>query len=130
MLRDITESYWDEDVSYQLCFTDDDGNGFSFNCDKEGNLLLDTLAPEAIANYRYCCDHKEKFAVFNKVVKYKTRYKVPAQGVCDCGEVVILEDEYMGACQCENCGKWYSLSGQELLPPDEWGWDGTPMDDY
>lgn len=47
-------------------------------------------------------------------------YKPPAYGTCHCGGTVELTDEYMGACECPNCGQWYNLFGQELLPPDMW----------
>ena len=47
-------------------------------------------------------------------------YREPAHGICRCGEEVTLIDEYMGSCQCENCGQWYNLFGQELLPPNQW----------
>jgi hypothetical protein len=26
----------------------------------------------------------------------------------------------MGACQCENCGQWYNIFGQELIDPEYW----------
>lgn len=51
-----------------------------------------------------------------------------AIGECKCGAEVPLMDQYMGACECPGCGQWYNLSGQELLPPEEWGYDGTPLE--
>ena len=44
----------------------------------------------------------------------------PATGVCECGHRIALWDEYMGACECPHCGRWYNLFGQELNHPDTW----------
>ena len=48
-------------------------------------------------------------------------YVEPAIMRCEnCGTEFDLTDEYYGACQCPECGQWYNLFGQTLLPPDEW----------
>lgn len=36
------------------------------------------------------------------------------------GGQVLLEDRYYGCCQCPGCGRWYSIAGDEVNPPDEW----------
>ncbi len=42
-------------------------------------------------------------------------------GICPyCGHKINFAGPgYMGAFECE-CGKWYSLFGQELKPPEDW----------
>ena len=39
---------------------------------------------------------------------------------CSCGKTIILEDQYMGACKCPKCGKWYNMFGDRIKTPDEW----------
>ena len=127
MLKDIHESRIEHNISYTLCFDDGYNNGFGFPCDENGHLF--EMNQAATDNYKYCMEHPEKFKRYNEVVKYSQRYRAPAYGTCDCGETVYLINEYMGACQCSKCGQWYSLSGQELLAPNEWGYDGTPIEE-
>ena len=104
---------------YLSFYYDDDGNGFSFPCDAAGNVLP-LEYKEAKENLDYCLAHPEKFAVWNEVEHEKVRDDVLAHGTCSCGQEVELYDQYYGACQCPNCGRWYNLFGQELLPPEYW----------
>ena len=64
--------------------------------------------------------HPERFMAFRKLVKHQNCYMRPAEGDCSCGTHVILENQYMGACQCPGCGLWYGVHGQRLLPPSLW----------
>lgn len=99
---------------YSIEFTYPDGNsGFSFPCDNHGELL------QEYKNYTWCMDHPELFGEFNEF-HVRVRYIRRKHGTCSCGHEVDLWDQYYGACQCEQCGKWYNLFGQELLPPDQW----------
>jgi predicted RNA-binding Zn-ribbon protein involved in translation (DUF1610 family) len=43
-----------------------------------------------------------------------------AKALCSCGETIELYDQYLGACDCPNCGQWYSMSGQALIKPQYW----------
>lgn len=128
MLTNVTESTWEESTWHELVFDDGHNNGFGFPCDENGTVP-DDLNDAAKDNLAWCRLNPKKFVRFSKVVKHKQRYRKPAQGRCKCGEIVILQNEYMGACQCQKCGQWYNLFGQELLDPDKWGWDGTPMEE-
>jgi hypothetical protein len=71
-------------------------------------------------NYRYALEHEDKYVRFNRVIKRERDYKELAHGTCECGEEVYLQNEYMGACECPNCGRWYNLFGQELNPVNTW----------
>lgn len=106
-------------TEYQVVFDDGRNNGYGFPCDEHGNLF-DDLTDVAIANYKWCLDHPEKFVRFNEIIEYKFRTYDNAHGTCDCGNEVELFNEYCGACQCEKCGQWYNLFGQKLLPPTMW----------
>ena len=119
MLSNIIPAEYRTVQQYEVVFDDGHGNGFGFPCDSTGKLL-DGLNPAAYENYRFCLQHPERFARFNKVVCTNHKVKYPARGTCSCGTEVELIDSYMGACQCVTCGKWYNLFGQELLPPDQW----------
>ena len=126
MLKHYTPSEWKDVIEYNLVFDDGRGNGLCFACDKAGNLLPfdDEAVNEARRRNRdTALLHPEKYVRFNKIVKETRRYSEPAHGLCDCGEEVYLYNQYMGACECPGCGKWYNLFGQELLPPDQWGED-------
>ncbi len=54
------------------------------------------------------------------VNEFQRIYTKPAVGRCECGAEVELRNQYMGACECSGCGRWYNLFGQELLPPEQW----------
>ena len=126
MLSQIERGKTEVTVTYEKIFDDGSGNGYAFPCDAEGHLLCH---PSAVASYNWCLLHPENFIRFNMLERREQHMRHPDTGKCSCGEIVSLRDQYYGACQCPRCGKWYNLSGQELLPPDMWGWDGTPLDD-
>lgn len=41
-------------------------------------------------------------------------------GKCECGKVIELWNEYLGASECEYCGRWHNLFGQLLNNPETW----------
>lgn len=123
MLKNYTPSEWIEEDFYELTFDDGHGNGCAFDCDADGNVFTypDPMVDKARrANLANCLANPERYKRYNKVVKYTRRFKEPAHGQCDCGAEVYLVNQYMGACECDLCGKWYNLFGQELLPPNQW----------
>ena len=124
MIQNFKRSEIKEILECEVAFDDGRGNGFSFPCDEEGNLLEMTEA--AKKNYGYCMQHPEKFFRWNKILKRRRYVRGSNSGTCRCGTDIELYNQYCGACECPNCGQWYNTSGQELLPPDKWGWDGTP----
>lgn len=119
MLKDYRPAEWQEEVYYTLVFDDGRGNGCAFPCDENGNLP-DDLNPAAKENHAWCMQRPEHFVRFNKVIKNTHRYKEYASGVCECGQRIELWDQYLGACECPACGRWYNLFGQELNPPSTW----------
>lgn len=119
MLKNIIPRHTEEHTEYHIEFTNEERGGFSFDADKNGNIILTN--DDQRANYQYAMEHPKEFTVqFNEFVKRKFTYTVPAVGTCSCGNTVTLENEYQGACQCDKCGQWYNLFGQELIPPEYW----------
>ena len=107
---------------YELVFDDGAYNGCGFPCDENGQVFND-IPDAAKENYKYCLEHPEKFVRFNKVVKHERKTYDNAHGTCHCGNEIELYNQYLGACECDRCGKWYNLFGQELVPPTEWEGD-------
>lgn len=96
-----------------------DGCGFSFPCDKEGNLKTDDIHyNDWKKNYDLCMDNPDKF--IDKGITEDIFYMENAKALCICGKEIELYDEYMGACECPYCGRWYNLFGQELINPEHW----------
>lgn len=104
---------------HQLVFYYDDNGGFGFPCDAAGNVCISELTDCAMHNLSECMAHPERFQHYAEVRTSRRRITDHAHGVCECGKRVYLYDQYMGACECE-CGRWYNLFGQELLPPTGW----------
>lgn len=101
-----------------IAFTDREGNGFNFACDKHGNLFK--MSSEAKENYEFCISHPELFYTYNEFRTEKLYYTIPASGTCVCGEDVVLTGNYYGATQCPKCGRWYNNFGQRLKDPEYW----------
>ena len=121
MLKNYTPGNYHTVVEYELVFDDGYNNGFGFPCDANGKLLQsEEDNPAAHRNMRWCLEHLEKFIRFNKILKHERSVRDNAHGTCICGNEVELWDQYMGACQCEKCNRWYNLFGQELLLPENW----------
>ena len=95
MLTNIIRGEYVTEVRYELAFDDGYGNGYGFPCDANG-VVDGGLTSDALRNLE------------------------EDQGTCRCGETVYLHDQYRAACQCQKCGRWYNLFGQELLPPEMW----------
>ena len=106
-------------TEYDLVFDDGYRNGFAFACDENGKVF-DDLPKPALENYKWCLENPDRFVRFNKVMPYTYTVREVAHGTCHCGNEVYLHDEYYGACQCEECGQWYNLFGQEINPPEDW----------
>lgn len=121
MIKDFVRRRTIETTDYILCFYYKDwGCGFGFPCNKNGIVDVDKLEPAGRKNYEWCISNPQEFEYFAVVDKNIRRYHENASGVCSCGNRIELWDQYMGACECPHCGKWYNLFGQELNHPDTW----------
>lgn len=95
------------------------GAGFSFDADKDFNVLTDRLHPLGLENYRKCIDGTHDVdGPFKET--YRNAYMEPADLLCDCGETVQL---YGNTNTCPKCHRDYNMSGQLLAPRSQWGWD-------
>ena len=120
MIKDYKDSWVEEIEEYNLLFYTDRSGGLSFPCDKDGNILP-LEYDQAKKNYEYAMNHPEHYPYAWKVVKkHVRRYRNPASGICNCGERIDLRNEYLGACECPNCGQWWNMFGQELNNPETW----------
>ena len=136
MLEIIKERTVRTEKSYWINFDrkDDESCGFIFPANSDGTPAFDKMCDSAIANYYHCENNIDEFNRWledrdERVVDY-------AIGKCKCGhEVELIDGAWMGAVQCEHCGKWYNIYGQELVDPEYWedddDYDGyDPLDGY
>jgi len=80
---------------------------------------LPSISDCALENFHKCVNDVTNYIPVG-VKKYTHSWVENARGLCSCGKEVELWDEYHGACKCSNCGQWYNLMGQSLLPPECW----------
>ena len=130
MLKNFVQARTKERVSFSRVFDDGRGNGFWFPCNVDGELLTKEMTDCAMNNYRDCMKNPERFSRYNAVVAERNTYTEAAHGTCTCGAEVELYDQYYGACQCGQCGRWYNLFGQSLLPPEQWDRDPSEEEYY
>lgn len=89
--------------------------GFSFPCDKDGNIIPQTN-PAAQANLVRCMAGTG--VIDRGVHEYTSRRIEPAVGLCnDCGHEVVLA-HFTNTCEC---GSDFNSSGQQLAPREFWG---------
>lgn len=104
-------------IAYFRSFSwrNDPGSGFSFPCDKDGNI--DPLTNDAaIENFEGCVSGKFD-VIDNGIEKSEWTYVNPTIGRCDCGEEIPL-DGFTNTC---DCGRDYNSAGQLLAPRSQWG---------
>ena len=114
------EPYCEEGVEYSLNYRwrgSEPNHGFTFPCDKDGNVDMADLSPAGRENLRKCQDG-EYDVVPEGVQEREWSYRHPRVGKCDCGEEVVL-DRFTNTCY--GCGADYNMSGQRLAPRSQWG---------
>lgn len=122
IVKTISERHKEVDVTYERFFQGigmTEGSGYAFSCDEEGNLIVDEYYETRKKNMEFCIAHPEKY-IDKGIVKDEHHYTENAKALCSCGETMELYNEYMGACECPNCGQWYNLFGQALNKPQYW----------
>lgn len=95
----------------------EDGN-YGFQFDVADGLPV-FVVEAAKRNFEYCLNHPEEYED-KGIVTLKISGWQDARAICECGKEIFLHNAYHGACQCEHCGRWHNLFGQELLPPELW----------
>lgn len=119
----IKESNLVKVVEYKLVFEWNDlpGAGFSFPCDKQGNILFEEMPQPARKNLAFC--QNGEYAVrLDGIQDYSYTYREPASGQCSCDLIVELSDPMTNPCEC---GLEYNGGGQLLAPRSQWEetWD-------
>ena len=116
---------------YRLCFewNDTPGAGFSFDCDKNGNVDVASMNPAALENLAGCLFVYD--VSLEGVMNFSYIYEDPPEGICDCGRTVYLQYDNGHGIDCD-CGRIYNLSGQELAPRSQWEerWDDDSTNPY
>jgi hypothetical protein len=109
-----------EILSYYLFFEwkDMKGAGFSFPCNKEGNLVHE-LNPCAQENYRKCLTGEIEVKP-GRIEECLNRWTEPTIGQCHCGSEVELRGFTN---TCDQCYTDYNQSGSELADRSQWGDD-------
>ncbi len=91
--------------------------GYTFPVDDRGEYIIEY--PEMQSNLDFVLSHLDQ--VIDEGIEDRGFDCVePAVGICSCGEEVVLEDQYQGACSCGKCGQWYNIFGQSLMDPEYW----------
>lgn len=101
-------------------FLEDRNCGFQFDV-VDGSPVFPTEA--AKRNFEHCLSHPEEYED-KGIVTLEISGWQDAKAICECGKTILLYNAYHGACQCEHCGRWHNLFGQELLPPEYWDMSG------
>lgn len=118
-------------TDYNLVFYYEPGGGCSFPCDENGVVDIANLPDAAKKNLESALSHPEKYPVaWNHVEKRTYTYTEDATGTCKCGHKISLYNEYLGACECPHCGRWWNLFGDELKNPRRWNDYGELDYDY
>ena len=127
----ISERHTVEDVSYEWQFQRKDdpyfkgrfNGGYAFHVDQKGEFLTELHRK----NYEELVNNKELLEEYIDlgIQEVRRTYTEPAVGKCTCGSHVVLDGNYLGASECYQCGKWYSMNGEEFVHPSEW-----ELDDY
>lgn len=129
MLEIIKERTVRYEKEYYINFDrkDDPNCGFVFPAYfNDETPAFDKMTEEAKKNYYACLADKDTYDRWFE--EREVRVVDYAVGRCRCGaEVELIDGAWMGAVQCEKCGKWYNIYGQELVDPEYWEMDD---DDY
>jgi len=108
------------EYSHDFRWADMPDAGFSFECDKDGNV--DKRHTDAAkSNYKLCIageDEDGRKIKYIGLQKHHRSHRVGAVGKCACGRKVYLDDSWANTC---GCGLEYNSSGQELAPRSQWG---------
>lgn len=137
MLKIISERHEESRTGYRLQFTvkgERAKNRYSFPLLSKNAVIIPIKETEFGSNQYIPCTEEEctwwKDYLLVKddrehyeepcVVEETWYWTEPAHAICECGTEIILEDEFLGTCQCPVCGRWYNMFGQEVLDPEEY----------
>lgn len=124
MIEIIREAGFETAVEYSVDFYNEEGRVcLSFPSNEAGEAII---TPENKDNYEFGVKKCTEGTFYRRIIRHSWRYRANAIAKCHCGAEIELYNEYLGACECPECGRWYNLFGQELNNPEEWesgeGW--------
>jgi len=117
-MRMVVKSHHEHVERYSLFYEDKEtpGAGYSFPCDKDGNIQHADMHPAGEENLRRCRAGEED--VCAPLVRDESyTFFVCARARCECGTCLDL-DSFTNT--CEGCGRDYNMSGQLLAPREQW----------
>lgn len=104
-----------EDYQLAFQFKNDPHGSRWFDCDKEGNPLLEKISATGRKELEKCLSGE--YEVYHQgVIDCSHNYLEPAVGQCYCGKSVTLHTDTN---EC-SCGLLYNMFGQDLVPRDQW----------
>ena len=74
---------------YRLRFLDSSKEGYSFPCDKNGNVLLNEMNKDSLLNYQHALSHPEFFKIYNEVEELSYRYRDDVKDIMVLINVII-----------------------------------------
>lgn len=118
-IKILQERRVEEVYSYfiEYRWRDDQGAGFWFDCNQDGDINFNEMSEAAMENYEKC-ESGEYDVEYLGLQRIVDRIVHPRIGQCSCGEEVRLE--YFTN-HCDKCGQYYSSHGQALKDPKYWG---------
>jgi len=98
------------------------GWGFSFNVTPHGLVILENSAQSE--NYRLCEQGVKNGTFEDKGIKeYHNRYYRHSEGLCPCGETIVLDGGGTGLGNSCECGRCYNMDGNLVKWVDEAGFE-------
>ena len=115
----ISDSKLAKVIEYELEFTynDQPGSGYSFPCDKDGNVNRESLHTAGQENLDKCLSGEYDVSP-GQIVGRSYTVREPAIGICACGAQVVID----GDTSCDNCHRLYNGAGQELESFGSYSW--------
>lgn len=116
-MKIIKERVVERWTEYHKSFASRSGLGYTFDCDKDGNLLPGTR-PLSIDNHDRLMRGEYPEMKYQGIMRFNRTYVNPAIGLCECGSEVMLRGFTN---TCSKCGRDYNFNGDLLAVREQWG---------
>lgn len=120
MAEIIKEPWVEEWTGKHICFFRQGENDcyLLFHADENGNPQF--MCEQAKINFENASKNDN---VTRKDFDFHRSYRHGPLLRCDCGTEFELHNMYYGTCECPECERWYTLSGQRVKAPNEYDID-------
>lgn len=119
MLEIIKQSGIETITERSIDFYNEDGDiCLGFPVDDNGDVIITPVNKE---NYEFGMMKCAEGLWTKRINKNIRHFRTNTVARCYCGAEIELYNEYLGACECPVCGRWYNIFGQEVKNPEEWG---------